>query len=120
MTEPEYNDAVVMAVRAKKVNGAQGTSIEKLWNDLKEGFNKNFIVENRYQMILTGLKTTVIISLGAVLLGTILGIIFCAMRRSSKKFLRNADRHLCYSYARYPDDSISYDYVLYYFWQAFN
>ena len=88
MTEPEYNDAVVIAVRAKNENGAQGTSIEKLWNDLKEGFNKNFIVENRYQMILTGLKTTVIISLGAVLLGTILGIIFCAMRRSSKKFLQ--------------------------------
>ena len=50
-------------------------------------FHSNIIQENRYLLLLDGLKTTVIISVCATLFGTILGALVCFMRMSQSRVL---------------------------------
>lgn len=57
-------------------------------NRFKSGLKKTFIEENRYQMILSGIKVTIIISILGFLLAIILGVILCAMSMSRVKPLR--------------------------------
>ena len=57
-------------------------------NGLYQAFYNNFIVEDRYLFLVDGLKTTLIITFFAVLLGTVLGGAICAMRMSRRGWLR--------------------------------
>ncbi|MBO5537779.1 MAG: ABC transporter permease subunit [Prevotella sp.] len=57
-------------------------------NSIAESFINNLIVEDRYRMILDGLQVTLIITLCAALLGTLLGGLVCWMRMSRKKWLQ--------------------------------
>ncbi len=50
-------------------------------------FHSNIVQENRYLLLLDGLKTTVIISVSATLLGTLLGALVCFMRMSQNRAL---------------------------------
>jgi polar amino acid transport system substrate-binding protein len=50
-------------------------------------FQSNIIQENRYLLILDGLKTTVVIALLATLFGTLLGALVCFMRMSKNALL---------------------------------
>ena len=56
---------------------------------IKESFNNNLIVEDRYRMILDGLQVTLIITVCAAVLGTILGGLVCWMRMSRRAWLQN-------------------------------
>lgn len=42
-----------------------------------DSFYNNLIAEDRYRMILDGLQVTLIITLGAIILGTLLGGVVC-------------------------------------------
>ena len=53
-----------------------------------ESFYDNIIKEDRYVLILAGLKTTAVISVLATLAGTLLGGLVCFMRMSRKGILR--------------------------------
>ena len=53
-----------------------------------ESFSNNLIVENRYRMILDGLQVTLLITLCAALLGTLLGGMVCWMRMSRHQWLQ--------------------------------
>ena len=44
-----------------------------MWENIKHGFYLNFIKENRYQWLLDGLKTTLEITVFAVIIGVIIG-----------------------------------------------
>ncbi len=55
---------------------------------ITESFYNNFIVEDRYMHIVDGLKTTLIITFFAVLLGTLLSGGICWMRMNRRKWLR--------------------------------
>ncbi len=55
------------------------------WEGLGNSFYKNFIQENRWQMILSGLGVTFLISIFAALFGTALGFGLCMLRRSRNK-----------------------------------
>ena len=55
---------------------------------LAESFHSNIIHQKRYLLILDGLKTTVIISVLATMLGTVLGGLICFMRMSKKRLLQ--------------------------------
>ena len=57
-------------------------------NSIKESFHKNVIQEQRYLLILNGLKITALISLLSAILGTILGGIICWMRMSKSAILQ--------------------------------
>jgi len=52
-----------------------------------ESFHNNIIKENRYLLILDGLRTTVLLSVLAILLGTVLGGGICFLRMSRKKIM---------------------------------
>lgn len=53
-----------------------------------DGFYSNIIRENRYLLILDGLKTTLIISIFAILFGTLFGGFICFLRMSRRKLLQ--------------------------------
>ena len=63
--------------------------ISSFWNNLSLSFHSNIIENNRYLLILSGLKTTLLISIMAVFLGTILGGIICLMKMSKLKLLKS-------------------------------
>lgn len=56
---------------------------------IKEGINKTFIVENRYQLFIDGIKSTIGITLLSVLFGTILGVILFALFRLNSKIINS-------------------------------
>ena len=53
-----------------------------------DSFYNNFIAEDRYRMILDGLQVTILITVGAVVLGTLLGGVICWMRMSRRPWLQ--------------------------------
>ncbi len=62
--------------------GENQTAVTGFFGSLQDSFNKTFVVEDRYQLILQGLSTTIVISLLSLLFGSLLGALICAMRRS--------------------------------------
>ena len=59
---------------------------------LIESFTNNLIVEDRYRMILDGLQVTLLITLCAAVLGTLLGGLVCWMRMSRRQWLQQVAR----------------------------
>ena len=59
-----------------------------MFSDVAESFSNNLIVEDRYRMILDGLQVTLLITLCAAVLGTLLGGLVCWMRMSRRAWLR--------------------------------
>ena len=55
---------------------------------LTESFNNNLIAEERYRMILDGLQVTLLITLCAAVLGTLLGGLVCWMRMNRRQWLQ--------------------------------
>ena len=68
-------------------SGANAAESSSFLSELVNSFYRNFIQENGYLLIWDGLKTTVIISLFAMLFGTGLGAIICFMRMSKRTVL---------------------------------
>lgn len=64
------------------------TNIDFIVN-LYNSFYRTLIEEQRYVLMLTGLKYTLLISIFSILLGTLLGIIICFFRINKKKYLSN-------------------------------
>jgi His/Glu/Gln/Arg/opine family amino acid ABC transporter permease subunit len=58
-------------------------------SNFSQSFHSNIIKENRYLLIWSGLKTTVIISIFSAILGSILGAAVCFFRMSKVAFIRN-------------------------------
>ncbi|MFA4839821.1 MAG: ABC transporter permease subunit [Candidatus Neomarinimicrobiota bacterium] len=54
---------------------------------ISNSFYSNIILENRYLLIIDGLKITTIISIFAAIVGTLLGGLICFMRMSKRKIL---------------------------------
>ena len=59
---------------------------------LIESFTNNLIVEDRYRMILDGLQVTLLITLCAAVLGTLLGGLVCWMRMNRRRWLQQVAR----------------------------
>lgn len=57
------------------------------FSGIKKSFHNNLVLEDRYKLVLDGLKVTVIISILAAILGTILGGAVCSMRMSASRFI---------------------------------
>ena len=69
-----------LAVGAAMLTGCAGNSVA-------ESFNNNLIVEDRYRMILDGLQVTLLITVCAAVLGTLLGGLVCWMRMSRRNWV---------------------------------
>ena len=55
---------------------------------VEQSFYSNIIHENRYRLIIDGLKTTLVISFFALLFGTALGAFICFLRMSQRRIFR--------------------------------
>ncbi|MBR1662789.1 MAG: ABC transporter permease subunit [Ruminococcus sp.] len=60
-------------------------SDESFMTTIKNSFNKNFIREDRYKLILQGIMTTCVITLLSVIFGTILAFLICIFRRTGSR-----------------------------------
>lgn len=65
-----------------------GRSISLWWQDVSAEFYQNFLYHNRWLQLLDGLKITILITLGAVCIGIILGILLALLRLSRNKLAR--------------------------------
>ena len=77
-SEPYYEAGGVIVVGTES-----GVSAEKdsFWQSVQDSFEKTFIREQRWKLIVQGIGTTVFISAFSALFGTILGFGICMLRR---------------------------------------
>jgi len=85
----DFRTAVI--VLKKNLAGYDGEEIQlqqkSFFQTISSSFYNNIILENRYLLIIDGLKITMIISIFAALVGTLLGILVCFMRMSKRNIM---------------------------------
>ncbi len=74
------NAQMLLVKRAEAVQSNQEKGITAVMEGIAQSFYNNIILENRYLLILDGMKTTAIISFFSALFGTLLGGIICFLR----------------------------------------
>ena len=79
-----YNQKIMIIIRDDSLSGDKGSFIDSF----KQSFKKTFIDENRYMLILSGVKVTIVITVFGFMLAIILGGFFCAMSMSKVNALR--------------------------------
>jgi polar amino acid transport system substrate-binding protein len=84
-SDPYMNAEVVMAKYER-------SGFENFWLSLKESFEKTFIREQRWKLIVEGIYTTLIISFFSVLGGTLFGFTLYMLARSKMKWLSKLSR----------------------------
>lgn len=57
---------------------------------MKKSFRSNFLVEKRWKLLTDGLLVTIEITLLAILLGTLLGVGYCFLAMSRRRWMRSA------------------------------
>ena len=72
--------------------------MDELWNKIYS----TLIVEDRYLFFLEGLKNTLILTFASFLLGTLLGVLFCAGRRSRNNVISGFCRVLTSFFMEMP------------------
>ena len=80
-SDPDYTGGIVAIVRTDSAPAATG-----LWDSVKNGFYKTFILEDRWQLFAQGLGVTILISVLSAVFGTVLGFGVCMARRSKHKW----------------------------------
>jgi polar amino acid transport system substrate-binding protein len=91
-TQPYFANTQVMIVK-KSASASAGAAADSktastpFLQSIATSFRSNIILENRYLLILDGLKTTIVISVLATIFGTLLGALVCFMRMSKKSLL---------------------------------
>lgn len=89
-TDPYILLPASAVMRSTGTGGAVGGSGEigtSFLGKIKNSFYSNLILENRYLLILDGLKVTVIIAILTGIFGTLLGSLICFLRMSGRKTL---------------------------------
>ncbi|MRR17827.1 MAG: transporter substrate-binding domain-containing protein [Deltaproteobacteria bacterium] len=82
---PDYQGGVaVMVAKADAGPGAGDGSA--IWPGLVQSFQRTFVVEDRYKLVLQGLWVTVMISVLSGIFGTLLGFGVCVLRRSKTRW----------------------------------
>ena len=82
-TNPYYQVNDIILVR--KASGAAASSGTNIFTSIGRSFYKNFIEQDRWLMVLKGLKVTVFITFLTIIFGSLLGVLLCAIRRSKFK-----------------------------------
>ncbi len=80
-----YTGGTVMLVRSEDMGVTVEAENTNFWTEISDSFYKNFIQENRWEMILSGLGVTFVISIFSALFGTALGFGLCLIRRSRSR-----------------------------------
>ncbi|MDO5441930.1 MAG: transporter substrate-binding domain-containing protein [Bacillota bacterium] len=80
-SEPYIDVPLHFVVRTK------GTTSKSLTEKLKTSFYRTFIEENRYEMFISGIITTLAITISSAILGTVLGFAIYMLCRKGNKLL---------------------------------
>lgn len=92
---PYYDGALTLVVRKENLpehlSASKTESKEAFLESLKTSFEKNFIRESRWKMILSGLGVSILISVCSGLVGIALGFGVCMLRRSKNKLSRGSN-----------------------------
>jgi His/Glu/Gln/Arg/opine family amino acid ABC transporter permease subunit len=83
-SDADYEGGIVAVIRSDDAV-AEGASGGGFISSVKNSFIKNFVRENRWELILHGLLVTLRISAIAALFGTLLGFFLCYEERSHRK-----------------------------------
>ncbi|MBR1750584.1 MAG: ABC transporter permease subunit [Ruminococcus sp.] len=78
-----YTTDAVAVVR--KETADTNTEKTSFIQDIKDSFEKNFIREDRYKLILEGIGTTCLITVLSALFGSVLAFLVCMFRRTGSK-----------------------------------
>ena len=70
-----YSDTLYEVEIAAMVRDLSSSAKSGLWSGIKESFNKTFIREDRWKLFVSGIMTTILITLLSIIFGTVLG--FC-------------------------------------------
>ncbi|MCK9220731.1 MAG: ABC transporter permease subunit [Bacteroidales bacterium] len=81
------NPIEMEGTQVKETGNKTGTGNQSFFQVVTTSFYNNIILENRYLHIVEGLKVTVLISILAAILGTLIGGLVCYMRMSKRKLL---------------------------------
>ena len=82
---PVYDGGVVAIVKRAAEGEAVASDEETLWVSLKSSFERTFIREDRWKLVVDGIGVTVFISIMSAIFGTVLGFLICLMRLSKNK-----------------------------------
>ncbi len=100
-SDPSYNGGVALLVsdafrpaageakedRKEAEERVSPAAEEDFFTELKASFNRTFIREDRWKLIVEGLGVTLLISVASAIFGTVLGFGVCLMRMSKLKLL---------------------------------
>ena len=81
LTVPMYDGAITVVVRAASGAATEGSFLQ----GLAKSFERTFITENRWQLVVAGLGITVLIAVSSALLGTLLGYTAMRWRHKGRK-----------------------------------
>ena len=83
-TDPYYTGGAAIAVY-----DAEAAAVQKdtFWSRLETSFQNNLIKENRWTMLLSGLEISIVITVFAFILATLLGFGVCGLRMSGNPVL---------------------------------
>ena len=95
---PYYDTAFVLVVRAKKTSGESYSVFGGLIDKLRDAL----ITDGRYRLILSGMGTTVLISLSSGLLGLFLAYVMASLKRMRKRWLSRLIAAYCRLIAGLP------------------
>ncbi|MCQ2271719.1 MAG: ABC transporter permease subunit [Bacteroidales bacterium] len=84
-SDPYYQCQSICVGRSANSNAY---SDNNFWDETKEVFKNDLLVEKRWKLLLDGLWETVFISFFSIIIGTILGCLICALRMSRRKLWR--------------------------------
>lgn len=85
-SEPIYTSSTALMVR-KPADAAGGNAASAgFFASVKSSFEKTFIRESRWKLIVYGVKTTIFISIMSLIFGTILGFVICILRLAKNPF----------------------------------
>lgn len=93
-SEPYYDTANYAFTLRKNLAGAAPVAggaeaaPESFWSGVARSFHSNIVREDRYLMLLDGLKVTMVLAILSSLFGTVLGAFICFMRMSPRKWLQ--------------------------------
>ena len=85
MTDPYYDGGLAAVVRTVGGAGGAAQPSKGFFEGLADSFNRTFFVENRWQLILSGLGVTLLISVASGALGTALGFATMLARRRGNR-----------------------------------
>jgi polar amino acid transport system substrate-binding protein len=86
-TDPTYTDTASMLVLNPNYKGTESKSTG-FFAKFKDSIKRNLIDDNRYKLILDGLKVTIEIALWSMLFGTVLGAIMAYILTRKNKFAK--------------------------------